>query len=96
MADDLGVMVTAVVIAIVFMMWSASAVSEFIHAHPTVKMLALSFLLLVGVALLAEAFDVHLPRGYVYFAMGFSVLVEVLNLKLRTRTKPVELRGPRT
>jgi predicted tellurium resistance membrane protein TerC len=95
MAEHLGVMVAAVVIAIVFMMWSASAVSEFIQRHPTVKMLALSFLLLVGVALIADAFAVHLPRGYIYFAMGFSVFVEVLNLKLRSRAKPVELRDRR-
>jgi predicted tellurium resistance membrane protein TerC len=97
MAEHLGVMVAAVVIAVVFMMWSAGAVSEFIQRHPTVKMLALSFLLLVGVALIADAFAVHLPRGYIYFAMGFSVMVEVLNLKLRSRAEPVELRdrGPR-
>jgi predicted tellurium resistance membrane protein TerC len=95
MAEDIGVMVTAVVIAILFMMWSAAAVAEFIHSHPTVKMLALSFLLLVGVALIAEAFDVHLPRGYIYFAMGFSVFVELLNLKLRGRAAPVELRERR-
>jgi len=93
MADDLGVMITAVVIAIVFMMWSAGAVSEFIHRHPTVKMLALSFLLLVGVALLADSFGAHLPRGYIYSAMGFSVFVEMLNLRVRSKGKPVELRG---
>ncbi len=93
MADQLGVMITAVVIAILFMMASAGAVSEFIQRHPTVKMLALSFLLLVGMALVAEAFDLHIPRGYVYFAMGFSIFVEMLNLKLRKpRSKPVELR----
>jgi len=95
MADDIGVMVAAVVTAIVFMMWSARSVSEFIHKHPTVKMLALSFLLLVGVALIAEGLHVHLPRGYIYFAMGFSVFVEMLNLRIvRSKRPPVDLRGP--
>ncbi len=93
MARDLEVMIAAVVIAIVFMMWSARRVSEFIHRHPTVKMLALSFLLLVGMALIADAFEVHVPRGYLYFAMGFSVFVELLNLRVRRRKAvPVELR----
>ncbi len=93
MADEIGVMIAAVVVAILFMMWSARAITEFIHRHPTVKMLALSFLLLVGVALVAESFEAHLPRGYIYFAMAFSVLVEVLNLKVRGKpAAPVELR----
>ncbi len=83
MVQDVGVMITAVVIAIVFMMMSAGAVAAFIHRHPTVKMLALSFLLLVGVALVADSFDIHVPRGYVYFAMAFSVFVEMLNLRVR-------------
>ena len=81
MVKDLGVMIAAVVIAILFMMWSATAVANFIHRHPTVKMLALAFLLLVGVALIADGLEVHIPRGYVYFAMAFSVLVEMLNLR---------------
>lgn len=92
MVDQIEVMITAVVIAIVFMMFSASAVSRFIEAHPTVKMLALSFLLMVGVALVAEGLEFHIPRGYIYFAMAFSIFVEMLNLKLRDRGKPVELR----
>ncbi|MEM7516996.1 MAG: TerC family protein [Planctomycetota bacterium] len=91
MADDVGVMIAAVVIAIVFMMVTAGAVSDFIQKHPTVKVLALSFLLLVGVALLAEAFEIHLPRGYIYFAMGFSVFVEMLNLRMRGKKKNVDL-----
>ena len=101
MADQIGVMITAVVIAIVFMMFSARAVSEFIHRHPTVKMLALSFLLMVGVALVADGLELHIPRGYIYFAMAFSVGVEFLNLKARSARSrreagaPVELRGPR-
>ena len=93
MADEVQVMIAAVVIAVVFMMFSAKAVSEFIHKHPTVKMLALAFLLLVGVALVAESMEVHLPRGYVYFAMGFSMFVEMLNLRMKSKkSKPVELR----
>ncbi|MDE2997148.1 MAG: TerC family protein, partial [Bacteroidota bacterium] len=93
MVDEIPVMITAVVIAIVFMMFSAGAVSRFIDAHPTVKMLALSFLLMVGVALIAEGLDFHIPRGYIYFAMAFSIFVEMLNLKLRERGQPVELRS---
>ncbi len=85
MADDIGVMITAVVVAIAFMMFTAAAVSRFIDAHPTVKMLALSFLLLVGVALVADGLDQHIPRGYIYFAMAFSVLVELLNMRVRSR-----------
>jgi predicted tellurium resistance membrane protein TerC len=73
------------------MMLSAASISDFVHRHPTVKMLALSFLLLIGVSLLAEGFDKHLPKGYIYFAMGFSVFVEMLNLRMRARGKPVEL-----
>lgn len=93
MVDQVPVMITAVVIAIVFMMFSAGAVSAFIEEHPTVKMLALSFLLMVGVALMAEGLDFHIPRGYIYFSMAFSVFVEMLNLKLRSHGKPVELKN---
>lgn len=87
MVDIVPVMVTAIVIAILFMMWTAEAVSEFIEQHPTVKMLALSFLLMVGLALIADGFALHIPRGYIYFAMAFSVLVEMLNLRVRSRSK---------
>ena len=90
MAEHIQVMIAAVVLAVVFMLFSAAAVSGFIQRHPTVKMLALSFLLLVGVALVADGLDLHIPRGYIYFAMAFSVFVELLNLKLR-RGKPVAL-----
>jgi predicted tellurium resistance membrane protein TerC len=94
MADDVGVMVTAVVIAVAFMMLSAGRVSAFVSAHPTVKMLALSFLLLIGMSLVAEAFHQHIPKGYIYFAMGFSLFVEALNLRVaRARAKPVQLRS---
>lgn len=87
MAEDLGVMVIAVVIAVAFMMVFARPISEFVDQHPTVKMLALSFLLLIGVALIAEGLDQHIPKGYIYFAMAFSVGVELLNLRLR-KAKP--------
>ena len=93
MVDELGVMITAVVVAVAFMMVFAKPVSEFVDRHPTVKMLALSFLILIGVSLVAEAFDQHIPKGYIYFAMAFSVMVEVLNLKARKKKpEPVHLR----
>jgi len=93
MAEDLGVMVTAVVIAVAFMMAFARPISEFVDQHPTVKMLALSFLLLIGVALIAEGLDQHIPKGYIYFAMAFSVGVELLNLRMRkARPGAVKLR----
>lgn len=94
MADHLWVMITAVVIAIGIMMLSAGAISAFIHRHPTVKMLALSFLILIGVTLIAEGLHQHIPKGYIYFAMAFSVLVEMLNLRVKAMGKPVALRGP--
>jgi predicted tellurium resistance membrane protein TerC len=93
MVDEVPIMITAIVVAVLFMMVSAGAVSAFIGEHPTVKMLALSFLIMVGVALIAEGFDVHIPRGYIYFSMAFSVFVEMLNLRLRERKRdPVRLR----
>jgi predicted tellurium resistance membrane protein TerC len=94
MARQLGVMIAAVVIAVVVMLFAADSISDFVHRHPTVKMLALSFLLLIGVSLLAEGFDQHVSKGYIYFAMGFSVFVEMLNLRLRARAKPLQLREP--
>jgi len=94
MVDELWVMVTAVIIAVGIMMLSAEPISDFVHRHPTVKMLALSFLLLIGVSLLAEGFDHHIPKGYIYFAMGFSVFVEAINLRLRPKTVPVQLHEP--
>ncbi len=81
MADDLAVMVIAVIIAVGIMMWASGPVSSFVQHHPTVKMLALSFLILIGVTLIADGLGFHIPKGYVYFAMGFSVLVEMLNLR---------------
>jgi predicted tellurium resistance membrane protein TerC len=94
MAEHLGVMVLAVVLAVGVMMLSATAISEFVERHPTVKMLALSFLLLIGVSLIAEGFEQHIPKGYIYFAMGFSIFVEMVNLRVRAKSKPVHLRQP--
>jgi predicted tellurium resistance membrane protein TerC len=94
MVDELPIMIAAVVIAVGIMLLSAGQVSAFVERHPTVKMLALSFLLLIGFSLVVEGLHQHIPKGYIYFAMGFSVFVEALNLRLRGKTKPVELRHP--
>jgi len=88
MVDQIGVMIAAVIIAMVIMIVSANAISAFIERHPTLKMLALSFLLLIGVNLMAEGVGFHIPKGYTYFAMGFSLLVEFLNRKAGKRTEP--------
>jgi predicted tellurium resistance membrane protein TerC len=95
MADDVEVMIAAVVIAVGIMMVSATTIGNFVEQHPTVKMLALSFLLLIGMSLVAEGFHQHIPKGYIYFAMGFSVLVEVLNLKSKRKRSPVQLHQAR-
>jgi predicted tellurium resistance membrane protein TerC len=92
MANRISIMVLAVMISVGFMMFFAGAVSGFVNRHPTVKMLALSFLLLIGVALLADGFEHHIPKGYIYFAMAFSVFVEMLNLRLRRKPEPIKLR----
>jgi len=89
LAKDIEVMVIAVVISVLIMMWSAKSIGEFVERHPTIKMLALSFLILIAVTLLGEGFDVHIPKGYIYFAMAFSVLVEMLNIKMRVKKKSV-------
>jgi predicted tellurium resistance membrane protein TerC len=101
MVDQVWVMIVAVVISVLIMMAAAEPISAFVHRHPTVKMLALSFLLLIGTSLLAEGFDQHIPKGYIYFAMAFSVFVEALNLKMRKKSQPVQLHeaytaGPET
>jgi len=93
MTNHVGIMIAAVVTAVIFMMFFSGTVSDFVHRHPTVKMLALSFLLLIGVTLIAEGFDQHISKGYIYFAMAFSVFVEMLNIRVRGRhVPPVHLR----
>jgi len=94
MADDLSIMITAVVVAVGIMMFSAGTVSGFVERHPTVKVLALSFLLLIGFSLIADGFGVHIPKGYIYFAMGFSVFVEAINLRTKRKAAPVKLHEP--
>jgi predicted tellurium resistance membrane protein TerC len=97
MANDLAVMVLAVIVAVGVMLVSAGAISDFVDRHPTVKMLALSFLLLIGVSLIGEGLDQHIPKGYIYFAMGFSIFVEMINLRIRSKAKtPVHLHQPYT
>ena len=97
MVNEIGIMVTAVVIAVIFMMVFSGPISGFVERHPTVKMLALSFLLLIGMTLIAEGWDLHIPRGYVYSAMAFSVFVELLNLRVKkARGAPVKLHEPYT
>jgi predicted tellurium resistance membrane protein TerC len=97
MVDQVEVMIAAVVVAVLFMMLFAGPISRFVERHPTVKMLALSFLLLIGVTLIAEGFEQHISKGYIYFAMAFSVMVEMLNLKLRSGARnPVKLNRPYT
>ena len=94
MVDELGVMIAAVVIAVMIMMLSSDAISNFVDRHPTVKILALSFLLLIGMMLVIEGMHQHIPKGYIYIAMAFSVFVEMLNLRMRSKipVEPVKLR----
>jgi predicted tellurium resistance membrane protein TerC len=93
MVESVGVMIAAIVIAVVIMMVSVNSISSFVDDHPTIKILALSFLLLIGVSLIAEGLDQHIPKGYIYFAMGFSVLVEALNLRMSGgKRDPIDLR----
>ncbi len=92
LADQLSVMVAAIVIAVIFMMFLAGGISRFVEGHPTIKILALSFLLLVGISLVGEGLDMHIPKGYIYFAMAFSIFVESLNLRIRKSRTPVHLR----
>ena len=94
MADHLSIMVAAVVVAVTIMMVAAEPISAFVNRHPTVKVLALSFLLLIGLSLVADGFGLHIPKGYIYFAMGFSIFVEMINLRVRKSVKPVKLHQP--
>ena len=96
MVDDVRVMIAAVVASVALMMLFARPIGNFVSGHPTIKMLALSFLVVIGVVLIAEGFDHHVPKGYVYFAMAFSVAVEMLNIRMRRRTAaPVRLHAAR-
>jgi len=92
MVRQVGVMIAAIVLAVLVMLVAAGPISDFVHRHPTLKMLALSFLLLIGVTLIADGLGQHIPKGYVYFAMGFSVFVESLNLRLARKVAPVHLK----
>jgi predicted tellurium resistance membrane protein TerC len=92
LVDHVSIMAIAIVLAVGVMLLAAKAIGEFVDAHPTIKMLALSFLILVGVTLMAEGFDVHVPKGYIYFAMAFSIGVEMLNMRIRRRREPMALR----
>jgi predicted tellurium resistance membrane protein TerC len=94
MANDISIMITAVVVAVAIMMFSAKAIGDFVMRHPTVKVLALSFLLMIGLTLIADGFGFHIPKGYIYFAMGFSIFVETINLRLRPAHAPVKLHEP--
>jgi predicted tellurium resistance membrane protein TerC len=94
LAQHIEIMVAAIVLAVLVMMFLAGPINEFIDRHPTIKILALAFLILVGVALVADAFDVHIPKGYLYFAMAFSVGVEMVNIRMRRKVPPLALRGP--
>lgn len=94
MAKEISIMITAVILAVGVMMFSAGPISSFVNRHPTVKVLALSFLLLIGVSLIGDGLGMHIPKGYIYFAMGFSVFVELVNLRIRRVTAPVHLHEP--
>ena len=96
LVDEVEIMIMAILLAVGVMVFAAGAVGRFVDAHPTIKMLALSFLVLVGVTLIAEGWGFHIPKGYVYFSMAFAIGVEMLNMQMRRRMKkPVQLRGPR-
>ena len=96
MVDEIAIMVTAVVVAVGIMLFASNPISDFVNDRPTLKILSLSFLLLIGFSLVADGLGFHIPKGYIYFAMGFSVFVEVINLQVRGKTKPVQLRKPYT
>lgn len=92
LADHLSIMVTAILISVAVMIFLAKSIADFVESHPTIKILALSFLMLIGLSLMGEGFQFHIPKGYIYFAMAFSIMVELLNMKLRKRNVPVKLR----
>jgi predicted tellurium resistance membrane protein TerC len=92
LVDEIGIMVLAIIAAVGVMMYAAGPISRFVDGHPTIKMLALSFLTLIGIALIGEGWDLHIPKGYIYFAMAFSVAVEMLNIRIRARMRSIQLR----
>ena len=92
LVDHLSIMVIAIIIAVGVMMFSAKAIGDFVDEHPTIKILALSFLILIGFALMAEGMGLHIPKGYIYFAMAFSVAVEMINIRIRKKSAPVQLK----
>jgi predicted tellurium resistance membrane protein TerC len=96
LVDEVGIMIVAILVAVAVMMFAAGMVSRFVETHPTIKMLALSFLVLVGVALVAEGWGFHIPKGYIYFSMAFAIGVEMLNLRVRRKANPVQLRHKRS
>jgi predicted tellurium resistance membrane protein TerC len=94
LAQDIAVMILAVTLAVIVMMFSSASIGAFVERHPTIKMLALSFLVLIGVTLITEGLDFHVPKGYIYFSMAFSVMVEMLNIRMRKKAPPVKLHKP--
>ncbi|HTI41284.1 MAG TPA: TerC family protein [Vicinamibacterales bacterium] len=92
MAEFVSIMIAAIIIAVFTMLFASTAIADFVERHPTVKMLALAFLLLIGLSLIAEGLGQHVPKGYIYFAMGFSVFVEMINLRVRSKAQAVQLR----
>jgi predicted tellurium resistance membrane protein TerC len=96
MVNEVAIMITAVVVAVVIMLFASGPISIFVNDRPTLKILALSFLLLIGFSLVSDGLGLHIPKGYIYFAMGFSVFVEIINLQVRAKTEPVQLRKPYT
>jgi predicted tellurium resistance membrane protein TerC len=91
MAEHVSIMIAAVVMAVGVMLFASAPISMFVERHPTLKMLALSFLLLIGVSLIGEGLDQHIPKGYIYFSMAFAVFVEIINLRVRAKSQPVHL-----
>ncbi len=91
LANQVAVMIIAIILAVIVMMFASKAIGDFVDRHPTIKVLALSFLVLIGVALICEGFDLHIPKGYIYFSMAFAVTVEMLNIRMRKRARPVKL-----
>ena len=96
MVNEIAIMITAVVVAVIIMLFASGPISNFVNDRPTLKILALSFLLLIGFSLVTDGLGLHIPKGYIYFAMGFSIFVEVINLQVRAKTDPVRLRKPYT